>query len=316
MIEPTALQQAIDATALGDGEGLARLVQLRHEAFRAPETPTGAKADIFDAAPNRLPVDVEAIRLADPTAEAVRASIAIYGCALLPSFLPEATVSDLRAGIDWAIRAFDQRKEVNDPEWFHPFDLPGENLPDYRRAFNRSAGSVWASDSPGMLARFIEAYAAAGVFTLLTDFFGERPVVSVNKCTLRRLDANAATGDWHQDGAFMGGQDIRSLNVWAALSDCGIDAPGLDLVPTRLPLLPVGTEGSNFDWSVSPAEISQHTDVPVIRPDFRAGDVMMFDHRFLHRTAGDPSMTRPRYAIESWFFPPSEYPENQVPIVV
>ena len=33
------------------------------------------------------------------------------------------------------------------------------------------------------------------------------------------------------------------------------------------------------------------------------------------RTAADPAMTEPRYAIESWFFAPSRYPDDQVPLV-
>jgi hypothetical protein len=54
---------------------------------------------------------------------------------------------------------------------------------------------------------------------------------------------------------------------------------------------------------------------PVVRPAFRAGDVMLFDELFLHRTAIDPSMTKRRYAIEAWFFAPSAYPAGQVPLV-
>ena len=35
----------------------------------------------------------------------------------------------------------------------------------------------------------------------------------------------------------------------------------------------------------------------------------------LHRTGVSPGMTRTRYAIESWFFAPSTYPQDQVPIL-
>ena len=53
-----------------------------------------------------------------------------------------------------------------------------------------------------------------------------------------------------------------------------------------------------------------------MRPLFAPGDVLLFDHLFLHRTASEPTMTDTRYAIESWFFAPSAYPEKQVPIVL
>ena len=76
-------------------------------------------------------------------------------------------------------------------------------------------------------------------------------MLSANKCTLRRVPIDANT-DWHQDGAFLGA-GIRALNVWLALSDCGVDAPGLDLVPRRFDdVLETGTGGAIFDWAVGP----------------------------------------------------------------
>jgi hypothetical protein len=36
----------------------------------------------------------------------------------------------------------------------------------------------------------------------------------------------------------------------------------------------------------------------------------------MHRTAADPDMTRDRHAVEMWFFAPSLYPPDQVPLVV
>ena len=44
-----------------------------------------------------------------------------------------------------------------------------------------------------------------------------------------------------------------------------------------------------------------------MRPVFEAGDALLFDHLFLHRTAVDPGMTRDRYAVEAWFLAPSTY---------
>ena len=60
---------------------------------------------------------------------------------------------------------------------------------------------------------------------------GERPLISVQKTTLRKADPSVR-GAWHQDGAFMG--EVRSLNLWLSLSRCGDEAPGLDIVPRRL----------------------------------------------------------------------------------
>ena len=53
----------------------------------------------------------------------------------------------------------------------------------------------------------------------------------------------------------------------------------------------------------------------MVRPLFEPGDALLFDDLMLHRTAAAPGLTRARYAIESWFFAPSTYPADQIPIV-
>ena len=45
------------------------------------------------------------------------------------------------------------------------------------------------------------------------------------------------------------------------------------------------------------------------------GRALLFDDVFLHRTAVAPGLTTDRYAIESWFFAPSTYPADQIPLV-
>ena len=54
---------------------------------------------------------------------------------------------------------------------------------------------------------------------------------------------------------------------------------------------------------------------PVSRPAFEAGDVLVFDDLFLHRTAVDPEMPRLRHAIETWFFAPSRLPIDATPLL-
>lgn len=106
------------------------------------------------------------------------------------------------------------------------------------------------------------------------------------------------------------------MNVWIALTRCGDVAPGMDIVPRRLEeIVETGTRGATFDWSVGP-EVAEEAagEAGVLRPIFEAGDVLLFDDMFLHTTATDPSMTKTRYAIESWFFGPSAYPADYVPI--
>jgi len=47
---------------------------------------------------------------------------------------------------------------------------------------------------------------------------------------------------------------------------------------------------------------------------FAPGDALLFDELLLHRTAA-LARAQDRYAIESWFFAPSSYPDNHVPVV-
>ena len=137
---------------------------------------------------------------------------------------------------------------------------------------------------------------------MIHGYLGEIPAISIQKCTMRKVEPDSGSG-WHQDGAFLG--EVRALNVWISLSRCGDLAPGLDIVPKRLDeIVPTGTEGAIFDWSVAPrrGRAGRRRQTGVVRPIFEPGDVLLFDEMNLHSTAADPSMPNPRYAIESWFF--------------
>ena len=151
---------------------------------------------------------------------------------------------------------------------------------------------------------------------IVTEYLGERPALSVNKGTLRRAAPKVGTEWWHQDGAFLGA-GIRSLNIWLSLNDSGVDAPGLEVVSKRLErIVDAGTEGADFDWSVSDAVVAREAGDSIASPIFKAGDALLFDHLNLHRTGTTPEMTKTRYATETWFFAPSAYPDpqEQVPL--
>src|SRR5438477_48088 len=152
---------------------------------------------------------------------------------------------------------------------------------------------------------------------VVAAYLGERPALSVEKCALRRADASLHPSTWHQDGAFLG-LGIRTLDVWLALSPCGRDAPGLDVIPLRLDrVLPTGEPGTFFEWTVAQETIARELpDATPWRPAFEEGDALLFDHLLIHRTAADPAMPHVRYAIESWFFAPSTYPRTSTPLIV
>ena len=54
----------------------------------------------------------------------------------------------------------------------------------------------------------------------------------------------------------------------------------------------------------------------IIRPIFEPGDALFFDELFLHQTASDPAMPNPRFAVESWFFGGSKFPQEYGPLAV
>jgi hypothetical protein len=146
-------------------------------------------------------------------------------------------------------------------------------------------------------------------------YLGEPAVISVHKTTMRKAEP-LVSGAWHQDGRFMG--PVRALNLWLSLSHCGDDAPGLDIVPRRLSdYVATGTEGAALTWTISEDQaLAAAGDSGVIRRIFEPGDALLFDEVFLHKTGSDPSMHKPRYAIESWFFGASAFPVDYAPIAV
>jgi hypothetical protein len=297
-----------------------QLVRLRHEAFAelGEERPGPIPEPDFDAISwvDGMPA-VEPERL---SAGALRAGILAGGCLLVRGTVERGTATRLVEGIERSFAARERRDSGGadgDPGWYEPLAVGGGQYNLARqRQWVTSAGGVWTADSPRMTFELIDAFAEMGLVGAITEYLGERPAASVNKWTLRRVSPGG-DADWHQDGAFLG-DDIRAMNVWLALTDCGRDAPGMDIVPRRLEgVIETGTEGARFDWSVSPQKVRELLgDEEPLRPAFQAGDVLLFDELFLHQTANGPEMTNDRYAVETWCFGPSSYPEKQVPLVL
>jgi hypothetical protein len=296
-----------------------RLVALRHQSFATlPRRPRAElPGEVEPEAPSGplAPTHVD-----DLTVDVLRQGLAQHGCVYVRGLIPPERAEALARGIDRSLDAFDacadQPRGASAPPWYVPFDADTRKYRvGGRRAWVRASGALWTADSPRMLFELLDVVETTGIGALVEDYFGERPALSANKCTLRRVPVDAST-NWHQDGAFLG-RDVTTLNLWLALSPCGSEAPGLDIVPRRFDeILPTGTEGALFDWSVSPALVEEAAGGPetIVRPEFEPGDALLFDHLFVHRTAVAPTMTRERWAIETWFFAPSTYPDGQIPL--
>jgi hypothetical protein len=297
------------------------LVRLRREggaALPRPGTPV-ARPPLVGADPDGELVAVDA---GDMTVSALRTGLARSGCLHVRGLVPPDRVARLAAGIDRALAAYDDSEAHPDtpvdPSWFSPFSMPARQpgvSQEVRRRFNRESGGLWTANSPRMLFELFEVVDESGIGSLMTEFLGERPLLSANKCTLRRVPPTAGLGGWHQDGAFLG-EEVSAFNFWLALSDCGVDAPGMDIVPRRFEHVVTSGEGADFSWSLSDEDVHRAADgLPIVRPRFGAGDALLFDQFLVHRTAALPEMARERYAIEAWFFGPSAYPGDQLPLL-
>jgi hypothetical protein len=247
----------------------------------------------------------------------LRAGILRDGCLLVRGLVRRRSARAFAAEIE---RSFQERDRfeaggIAAPGLYEEF-TPQERFDPYLgRPWIKMGGGVYAADSPTLSFRMLELFDAAGLPALVAGYLGEPALMSVHKSTLRRADPSVP-GAWHQDGKFMG--QVRSLNLWLALSRCGDEAPGLDIVPVRLDdLVQTQTDEATLDVLVSQRMAEQSAgERGVQRPIFEPGDALLFDEMFLHKTGSDPAMPKPRYAIENWFFGGSQFPSAYAPIAV
>ncbi len=309
-----------------------RLVGLRHRAFAQLDGRPGRGTwpppydDLFSGAePVAGSPTVPEVESAGLTTGALGSGLVNHGSLVVRGLVSPNRVASLTEGIERAFQARDASgdgsvaAEGTSP-WFVPFGPEaGYTGAPLNREWVREGGGVWMADSPRLMSEVLELYTDARLDQVIAEYLGERPTISLRKWVLRRVPPDLARADWHQDGAFLG-PDVRSVNVWLALSPCGggHDASGLELVPRRLELQSTGTDGAYFGWSVGPELVDRlvaSTGSAVICPRFEPGDAILFDDRMLHRTEVGDRLSQPRYAIESWFFAPSTYPSDQIPLV-
>jgi hypothetical protein len=318
-------RQAVDLLSAQPGESLdleslRDLAIWRNAAFD-PEAGVPAwpprYADPFPGV--RRPPEIHGAAL---TADLLGGAIQHHGCLLVRDLIEAEHAQQLAGLVRQAFQSAEaSRSGAADPAaspWYAPFPLkPGDGMNALGRGFAERTGGVWTADSPRALADFVAFLNTHGVIRIIEAYLGERAFLSIGKSTLRIATADTDSAFWHQDGAFLG-PDVRTVNIWLALSDCGEDAPGLDIYPRRLGgLAETGTRGARFDWCVSDAVIAELAETaPVVAPRFKAGDALLFDQLFLHRTGTRPHMTKERLAIESWFFAGSTFPMEQMPLAL
>lgn len=302
-------------------------VQLRHRAFGPLRRQTGNDSrpwppDVPDLFPEGgQPPE---IAFADLTPQLVASAIRHHGCLLVRGILGPDEANALHPAIDRAFEAFgrtngDPSRDA-EPPWYVPLELDeGYEVTPLATAFLWSASGLYAGVSPPALIQYLRALERAGFLDIVERHLGEPPALSLNKTVLRRNEGGAEP-TWHQDGIYLG-TERPAVNLWLSLSSCGGDSDtmGLNILPRRVDhLLPGGTHDAIDHRAIADAVVQEEAArapaAPVTTPYFEPGDGLVFDQVFVHRSEARKLPGR-RYAIESWFFAPSGFPDGLVPLV-
>ncbi len=296
---------ALDERDRRSAEGLARL----SSNGRADWPPV--YADPFPGMASELPE----IPAKDLTVDILGGAVAHHGALVIRGLLTPAQVAATREMQD-RVRALSLSGKPDDSGWYVPFKAVGSpRLPGLRKRIQGNGGN-WLVDSPLGLQQTLEMLETAGVLSVIAAHFGERPVVSLQKCTLRTIAPRANPTGWHQDGSFLG-EKVRSMNLWVALNECGgsTPAPGMEIIPARLEEIyhiPPDLGATEQALELVQPLVDQYS---LAVPEFAPGDAIMFDEKLMHRTAFGPHLSEIRYALECWFFAPSHSTESYAPLL-
>jgi hypothetical protein len=249
---------------------------------------------VIGAAPGRAPSGAQARALG----ETLRAQ----GYVVLPGVLDPTILAAGRALYD----------ELYEKQWA----LAAEHPDDWVLTVNQTAGGVQLrthlSDDrvaavPAAMA--LVEHVAAAAYDVLAAYVGEPLAVPIGFLTFRRHTvpndpkAGYSYVGFHQDSNFLGVE--RAVNCWVCFDDCGVDAPGLELVASdlaedltgKLPGL-VSTEGIQFPVYDEAALRQRFPASAFVKPALAVGDLLMFTGFTPHRTHMSPAMTRARASVE------------------
>ena len=171
----------LEAAALRNPDGRleAELIDLRHRARTA----------VVKQDPANLPPPVTADPNPGPLGSVApeNLDVARLRSGLARGLIPPNRAAELAAGIDRALDQFDAddggaAPAGGEPCWYRHFSPDsGSYRVGGRRSWVRATGALWTADSPHMLRELIATVEETGIGSLVTDYLGERPVLSANK---------------------------------------------------------------------------------------------------------------------------------------
>jgi hypothetical protein len=240
--------------------------------------PLGSSRDLFAGA------GLPKVAHDDLTADRVASGLLHHGAIFVRGLLPAEKVHQLRAFIDLGEMRI----------------VPGAQA---------------TADQARMLDALVESYEVSGTLAVVESYLGEAPVGMIQRTLVKRNEQGHGL-NWHQDACFFGGKCV-ALSVWTALTACGDDCPGISVIPRRLETIfdPDHQLPGSSKPSVAAAE-ELAREVGTASPAFEAGDAIIFDEMTLHRTSARPWNVLSRDVAITWFFAPSRYPGNSVPLAL
>ena len=178
----------------------------------------------------------------------------------------------------------------------------------------RAAAEHWFLSDPRMLSvpviKFLPEYADASavlepaMLSVLFTIFGRMPEISAEDTYLRRVAPQSADTyiPFHQDSTALAN---AGLNVWIPLIDCGVDAPGLEIMARRTgSILPTITSAGDYNqMEIDPALVYDSFPEQIrFYPTPKVGDAVLFLGTTVHRSHIAPTMTRERSSVELRFY--------------
>jgi len=270
--------------------------------------------------------------------EAVVGALRRTGCVLLRNALPRCPLLVAADAVQANARRLKELvgREVNDmPLCFadrqcldpNIVGLKGASLSDFTDPLNFSGfDRSWFYEGERNYKRWFWDNGAAfpnlilGLFTrsilpaIYHGLYGEPMVCPYAQCAVRyqRVDLREKSYAFHQDASYHSRDPLHhsGLTTWIPLTDCGADAPGLELYPQALDEvlpLPPGITGRHLFCEES--TVLDRYGGRLWAPEMAAGDVLMFNHFVVHRSHITSDMTRERQSAEIRLFPRSGIPE-------
>lgn len=145
--------------------------------------------------------------------------------------------------------------------------------------------------------------------------YRERVFCSYEYCGVRyqRSDIQHKSYTFHQDASYHS-RDPSShagLTTWIPLTDCGVDAPGLQLYPRSLEeVLPV-PDGVQLPYLFCDTQtVLERYGDRLWAPQMSAGDVLIFNHFVVHRTYFAEGMIRERQSVDFRVLPETRIPDH------